>query len=116
MKHCFISLPLFQFIGEEASAAFGTADLTDDPTWIVDPLDGTTNFVHGYFVEGFFSERFVCSCSYLISHVAHFMTCRFPFVCISIGLAIGKVPTVGVVYNPIMNEVRMGLMFCFYFL
>lgn len=21
-------------------------DLTDDPTWIIDPLDGTTNFVH----------------------------------------------------------------------
>jgi len=32
--------------------------------------------------------------------------CRFPFVCISIGLTIGKVPTVGVVYNPIMDEVR----------
>lgn len=30
---------------------------------------------------------------------------RFPFVCISIGLTIGKVPTVGVVFNPIMNEV-----------
>lgn len=43
-----ISLFLLQFIGEETSAAFGTAELTDDPTWIVDPLDGTTNFVHGY--------------------------------------------------------------------
>lgn len=37
-----------QFIGEETSAVFGTADLTDEPTWMVDPLDGTTNFVHGY--------------------------------------------------------------------
>lgn len=36
-----------QLIGEETSAATGTAELTDDPTWIVDPLDGTTNFVHG---------------------------------------------------------------------
>lgn len=27
-------------------------------------------------------------------------------MCISIGLTIGKVPTVGVVYNPIMDEVR----------
>lgn len=33
------------------------------------------------------------------------ITCRFPFVCVSIGLAIGKVPTVGVVYNPIIGEV-----------
>lgn len=22
--------------------------LTDNPTWIIDPIDGTTNFVHGY--------------------------------------------------------------------
>uniref|UniRef100_M8BQC9 Inositol monophosphatase n=1 Tax=Aegilops tauschii TaxID=37682 RepID=M8BQC9_AEGTA len=29
---------------------------------------------------------------------------RFPFVCVSIGLTIGKIPTVAVVYNPIMNE------------
>ncbi|ONK76282.1 uncharacterized protein A4U43_C03F25980 [Asparagus officinalis] len=67
--------PEHKFIGEETSAACGTAELTDHPTWMVDPLDGTTNFVHGY-----------------------------PFVCVSIGLTIGKVPTVGVVYNPILNE------------
>lgn len=36
-----------QFIGEETSAAFGTDELTDEPTWIIDPIDGTTNFVHG---------------------------------------------------------------------
>lgn len=67
--------PEHRFIGEETSATCGTAELTDHPTWIVDPLDGTTNFVHGY-----------------------------PFVCVSIGLTIGKVPTVGVVYNPILDE------------
>nr|CAB3494070.1 unnamed protein product [Digitaria exilis] len=39
--------PDHKFIGEETSAALGaTADLTDEPTWIVDPLDGTTNFLH----------------------------------------------------------------------
>lgn len=67
--------PTHKFIGEETTAANGATELTDDPTWIVDPVDGTTNFVHG-----------------------------FPFVCVSIGLTIGKVPTVGVVYNPIMDE------------
>jgi len=41
----------------------------------VDPLDGTTNFVHG-----------------------------FPFSCVSIGLTVGKVPVVGVVFNPSLNE------------
>ncbi|XP_044981248.1 inositol-phosphate phosphatase isoform X3 [Hordeum vulgare subsp. vulgare] len=76
-NHLRMLYPDHKFIGEETSAALGsTDDLTYDPTWIVDPLDGTTNFVHG-----------------------------FPFVCVSIGLTIGKIPTVGVVYNPIMNEV-----------
>ena len=45
------------------------------PTWFVDPLDGTTNFVHAY-----------------------------PFVAVSIGLTIDGEPVVGVVYNPVMNE------------
>uniref|UniRef100_A0A7N0ZVT5 Inositol-1-monophosphatase n=1 Tax=Kalanchoe fedtschenkoi TaxID=63787 RepID=A0A7N0ZVT5_KALFE len=72
--------PEHKFIGEETSAANGVTELTDDPTWIVDPLDGTTNFVHG-----------------------------FPFVCVSIGLTIGKNPIVGVVYNPIMDELFTGI-------
>ncbi|KAL3625021.1 vacuolar transporter chaperone [Castilleja foliolosa] len=67
--------PDHKFIGEETTAACGPTKLTNQPTWIVDPLDGTTNFVHGY-----------------------------PFVCVSIGLTIERVPTVGVVYNPIMDE------------
>ncbi|KAJ5961099.1 uncharacterized protein N7479_008249 [Penicillium vulpinum] len=45
--------------------------LTDAPTFVVDPIDGTTNFVHG-----------------------------FPFACVSLGFAVGRIPTVGVVYNP----------------
>lgn len=32
------------FIGEEKD----NSDLTDAPTWIVDPLDGTTNMIHDY--------------------------------------------------------------------
>ncbi|PIA38370.1 hypothetical protein AQUCO_02800217v1 [Aquilegia coerulea] len=75
-QHC----PGHKFIGEETTAANGITELTDQPTWIVDPLDGTTNFVHG-----------------------------FPFVCVSIGLTINKVPTVGVVYNPILDELFTGI-------
>ena len=64
------------FIGEEGSAAQGFTDqLTDSPTWMCDPVDGTTNFVH-----------------------------QFPFTCVSIGLAINKKVVAGVVYNPILNE------------
>ena len=36
----------FRFIGEESVAAGIKCDLTDAPTWIIDPVDGTTNFVH----------------------------------------------------------------------
>lgn len=43
------SFPEDQLIGEESSAEAGSiASLTDAPTWIVDPVDGTTNFVHGF--------------------------------------------------------------------
>ncbi|KAG9147417.1 hypothetical protein Leryth_019654 [Lithospermum erythrorhizon] len=72
--------PSHKFIGEETTAAYGITELTDEPTWIVDPLDGTTNSVHG-----------------------------FPFVCVSIGLTIGKFPTVGVVYNPVIDELFTGV-------
>ncbi|KAL3519314.1 hypothetical protein ACH5RR_017463 [Cinchona calisaya] len=72
--------PNHKFIGEETTAACGAIELTEEPTWIVDPVDGTTNFVHG-----------------------------FPFVCVSIGLTIGKVPKVGVVCNPIMDELFTGI-------
>jgi myo-inositol-1(or 4)-monophosphatase len=65
--------PTFAFIGEESYKA-GVA-ITDQPTFIVDPIDGTSNFVH-----------------------------LFPAVCVSIGFVIEKQPTVGVVYNPFREE------------
>jgi len=34
------------FIGEESSEEGHHCTLTDNPTWIIDPVDGTTNFVH----------------------------------------------------------------------
>ncbi|KAH9548845.1 hypothetical protein CY35_11G107700 [Sphagnum magellanicum] len=64
-----------EFIGEETFATNGTPELTYAPTWIVYPLGRTTNFVH-----------------------------RYSFVCVSIGLVIEKVPTVGVGFNPILDE------------
>ena len=62
--------PSYSFVGEETYVA-GETKVTDAPTFIVDPIDGTTNFVHG-----------------------------FPEACISLGFAVGRVPSVGVVYNP----------------
>ncbi|RKL31197.1 hypothetical protein BFJ72_g11214 [Fusarium proliferatum] len=65
--------PTFAFLGEETFKD-GTT-LTDEPTFIVDPIDGTSNFVHG-----------------------------FPVVCVSIALVIHRQPTIGVVYNPFQDE------------
>lgn len=65
--------PTFKFIGEETYIE-GETVLTDEPTFIVDPIDGTTNFIH-----------------------------NFPYSCISLGFTINKKPTVGVIYNPHLN-------------
>ncbi|GAB4240222.1 MAG: inositol monophosphatase family protein [Acidobacteriota bacterium] len=68
--------PGHQILAEEAGFSGGVGDLL----WIVDPLDGTTNFAHGY-----------------------------PFFCVSIALASsrsGANPEIlaGVVYNPLLEE------------
>ncbi|XP_060553321.1 inositol monophosphatase 1-like [Ruditapes philippinarum] len=67
--------PSHKFIGEETVSAGGHCELTDDPTWIIDPIDGTTNFVHG-----------------------------IPHTCISIGLAVNKQIVAGIVHCPILEE------------
>lgn len=54
----------------------GGGHAADHPCeWIVDPLDGTTNFAH-----------------------------KFPFFCVSIGLVVAGTPTLGVVYAPMLDE------------
>ncbi|XP_072020129.1 inositol monophosphatase 1-like [Amphiura filiformis] len=63
--------PSHRFIGEESTAAGKRTSFTDNPTWIIDPIDGTTNFVH-------------C----------------LPYVCISIALVIKQQVVLGIVYNP----------------
>ena len=74
--------PKFNLVGEEtvSSSESKKIILTDTPTWVIDPVDGTTNFVHG-----------------------------FPFVCISVGLVVNKEPMLGVIYNPILNEMYWGI-------
>jgi len=72
--------PDHKFIGEESVADGAKCQLTEEPTWIVDPIDGTTNFVH-----------------------------RIPNVAICIGFCIGKVPTLGVVYNPCTDELFVAV-------
>ncbi|KAI7792870.1 inositol monophosphatase 2 [Triplophysa rosa] len=62
--------PSHRFIGEESSAAGVKCELTDSPTWIIDPIDGTCNFVHS-----------------------------FPMVAVSIGFAVRKELEFGVIYH-----------------
>ncbi|KAL0112222.1 hypothetical protein PUN28_011942 [Cardiocondyla obscurior] len=64
-----------RFIGEESTASGQKVELTDAPTWIIDPIDGTMNFVHG-----------------------------LPHTCISVALLINKVAEIGIVYNPILEQ------------
>ncbi|XP_038247289.1 inositol monophosphatase 1 isoform X1 [Dermochelys coriacea] len=71
--------PSHSFIGEESVAAGEGSILTDNPTWIIDPIDGTTNFVH-----------------------------RFPFVAVSIGFVVNKKIEFGVVYSCVENKMYTG--------
>jgi len=64
-------IPDDQFLAEEGTANGGESDLI----WIVDPLDGTTNYAH-----------------------------RFPVFCVSIGLVKDGMPQAGCIYNPNLDE------------
>lgn len=67
-----------RFMGEETYKPGDT--LAAKPTFIVDPIDGTTNFFHGY-----------------------------PYMCVSLGLAIDKKPVVGVIFNPWTKALYTGI-------
>jgi myo-inositol-1(or 4)-monophosphatase len=67
--------PQHGFLGEEDKSGHGRPTADAPPTWIVDPLDGTTNYVH---------------------HV--------PFYCVSIGLQVAGELVAGVVLDPSRRE------------
>lgn len=65
--------PKHAFLGEEGGQRADFKGVT--PTWIVDPLDGTTNYAR-----------------------------RFPSFCVSVALAESGVLRVGVIYDPVRRE------------
>ncbi len=74
--------PQHDFLGEEGvepgaeASAKALSECKDSEfLWIVDPIDGTTNYIHG-----------------------------FPFYCVSIALAVRGEVQLGVVYNPFHDE------------
>ena len=72
-RHC----PDHAILAEESGYL---GDQTGNPyLWAIDPLDGTTNYAHGY-----------------------------PIACVSVGLMIGGIPQVGAIYNPFRRELFRG--------
>lgn len=69
--------PSHAFIGEETYSAGASKDylVGDGPTWVVDPLDGTVNFTHG-----------------------------FPMFCVSIALVVKQKPVIGTIYAPMLGQ------------
>lgn len=65
------AFPAHRFLSEELTAR----ELSDAPTWIVDPIDGTLNVAN-----------------------------RFPLFTVSIALVERKRPVVGVVYDPLLDD------------
>ena len=64
--------PGYGFLGEEGGETRGS---DPDHRWVIDPIDGTTNFIHG-----------------------------LPLVAISMALERKGEPIAGLIYNPIMDE------------
>ncbi|HQE94116.1 MAG TPA: inositol monophosphatase family protein [Anaerolineae bacterium] len=66
------AFPDHAILGEETG---GSPWNVPGPLWLVDPLDGTNNFAHG-----------------------------FPHFCVSLGMMVGGEPQIGVVYDPLRDE------------
>lgn len=69
--------PHHLFIGEEKTSQVEVGD--DDCVWLVDPLDGTTNYVHG-----------------------------FPCYAVSVAVARGRELLAGVIYDPLAEEIYVA--------
>jgi myo-inositol-1(or 4)-monophosphatase len=66
-----------RFLGEESYSAGESRKylITDEPTWCVDPLDGTVNFTH-----------------------------LFPMCCVSIGFTLNGHPVIGAICAPLLGH------------
>lgn len=69
--------PTHSFVGEESYSAGQTKKylVSDEPTWVVDPLDGTVNYVH-----------------------------LFPMICVSIGFCLDGKPVAGAIHAPYLLQ------------
>ncbi|KAI4682353.1 uncharacterized protein J4E88_005243 [Alternaria novae-zelandiae] len=69
--------PQHKFVGEESYSKGSSRDylIDNSPTWCVDPLDGTVNYIH-----------------------------LFPMFCVSIAFIYKSKPLIGVIYAPFTNQ------------
>lgn len=74
------NFPSHKIIAEESVGTGSLPPLTENPTWIIDPIDGTSNFASG-----------------------------LPMACVSIGFCIDKRPVMGVVYAPMTDELYLAV-------
>lgn len=74
------AFPSHTVIGEETVGTGQVPPLGSEPTWILDPIDGTTNFASG-----------------------------IPLTAVSIGLCDGGRPVLGVAYAPITGELYIAI-------
>lgn len=71
------SFPTVPVLAEESSADY--RQIPPGPVWVVDPLDGTTNFAHG-----------------------------FPVFAVSVAYSVDRVTLAGAVYCPMQDELFLG--------
>lgn len=76
-EHIYTKYPQHTILAEESGLKEGERG---DMRWIIDPLDGTTNFAHG-----------------------------LPWFCISIALEVKGEIVLGVIYNPVLKEMFSAL-------
>lgn len=73
------AFPTHGVLAEESGEQGGSDSRDSEYKWIIDPLDGTTNFTHS-----------------------------FPFFCVSVGLAVRGSVVLGAVYDPVRKELFLG--------
>lgn len=76
VEHILHRFPDHSIVAEEGHYPSGSADIR----WVIDPVDGTTNYAHG-----------------------------FPWFCCSIGVLAGNQLVAGVVFNPVQQELFTAL-------
>ena len=81
IDHLRKACPEINFMAEESTTL--PASMPETPTWIIDPLDGTTNFAH-----------------------------HFPWFATSIGYSEGGQVKAGVIYQPLLDELFLAARGC----